>query len=64
MARDCENSRKENCPNILLTSPIPGPPNTRISSLDDPPLSLIGITLLFHQSAVHCYPSLEEMAAM
>lgn len=31
--------------NILLTSPIPGPPNTLINSLEDPPLSLIGIIL-------------------
>lgn len=30
---------------LLRTSPIPGPPNTRISSLDEPPLSLIGIIL-------------------
>ena len=29
--------------NILLISPMPGPPNTLISSLDDPPLSLIGM---------------------
>jgi len=29
---------------ILRISPIPGPPNTRISSLEEPPLSLMGIT--------------------
>lgn len=28
----------------LLTSPIPGPPNTLINSLDEPPLSDIGMT--------------------
>ncbi len=27
----------------LRTSPMPGPPNTRISSLEEPPLSLIGM---------------------
>lgn len=35
---------------ILLISPIPGPPNTRMSSLDEPPLSLIGIILILNQS--------------
>ena len=34
----------------LLTSPIPGPPKTRISSLEDPPLSLIGIILEYNIS--------------
>ena len=29
----------------LLTSPIPGPPNTRMSSDEDPPLSDIGMML-------------------
>jgi hypothetical protein len=29
----------------LLTSPMPGPPNTRISSDEDPPLSEIGMML-------------------
>ena len=31
--------------NSLLTSPMPGPPKTRMSSLDEPPLSLIGMIL-------------------
>lgn len=30
---------------ILRTSPIPGPPKTLMSSLLEPPLSLMGITL-------------------
>ena len=29
---------------ILRISPIPGPPNTRMSSLEEPPLSLMGMT--------------------
>lgn len=37
--------KEKNGENILLTSPIPGPPNTLINSLDDPPLSLIGMIL-------------------
>jgi hypothetical protein len=44
-----EKTKKKNRENILLTSPIPGPPNTLINSLDDPPLSLIGIILSSHQ---------------
>ena len=29
--------------NILRMSPMPGPPKTRMSSLEEPPLSLMGI---------------------
>jgi len=45
---------------LLLTSPIPGPPNTRISSLDEPPLSLIGMILPPHQHAHFKKNSLPE----
>jgi hypothetical protein len=37
------NSRFDYDVDLLLTSPMPGPPNTLISSLDEPPLSLIGM---------------------
>jgi hypothetical protein len=42
---------------ILRTSPIPGPPNTLISSLDEPPLSLIGITLATTLATIHNFVS-------
>jgi hypothetical protein len=43
-----ERSEEGGCDGIRrtsrdLTSPMPGPPNTRISSEDEPPLSLMGI---------------------
>jgi hypothetical protein len=40
--------------NSLLTSPIPGPPKTRMSSLDEPPLSLIGMMLQSNNQHLHC----------
>lgn len=39
---------------ILLISPIPGPPNTLMSSLDDPPLSLMGIILVLSEPLFLC----------
>jgi hypothetical protein len=41
--KENDNERKYS----LLTSPIPGPPNTLISSLELPPLSDIGMILHF-----------------
>lgn len=44
--------------NSLLTSPIPGPPKTRMSSLDDPPLSLIGMILQQnYQHSLRTFPT-------
>lgn len=38
-----EQLKNEKCL-LLRISPIPGPPKTRISSLEEPPLSLMGMT--------------------
>lgn len=40
---------------VLLISPMPGPPNTRMSSLDEPPLSLMGIILILNQRSFCCF---------
>jgi hypothetical protein len=49
--------KEKNRENILLTSPIPGPPNTLINSLDDPPLSLIGMILSISSALLLFSPS-------